>query len=48
MGKGGIIVAKYMIEETTTPQAAAGLLQNPEDRSRVLAPLFEAAGCKLE
>ena len=41
-------MAKYMIEETTTPQAAAGLLQNPEDRSRVLAPLFEAAGCKLE
>ena len=41
-------MAKYMIEETTTPQAAAGLLQNPEDRSQVLAPLFEAAGCKLE
>jgi len=41
-------MAKYMIEETTTPQAAAGLLQNPEDRSQVLAPILEAAGCKLE
>ena len=41
-------MAKYMIEETTTPQAAAGLLQNPEDRFQVLAPFFEAAGCKLE
>ena len=41
-------MAKYMIEETTTPQAAAGLLQNPEDRFQVLAPIFQAAGCKLE
>ena len=41
-------MAKYLIEETSTPQAAAGILQNPEDRSEVLKPLFEAAGCKLE
>lgn len=41
-------MTKYLIEETTTPQAAAGILQNPEDRFEVLRPLFEAAGCKLE
>ncbi len=41
-------MAKYLIEETTTPEAAAGILQNPEDRGEVLKPLFEAAGCKLE
>jgi len=41
-------MAKYLIEETTTSQAAAGILQKPEDRFEVLRPLFEAAGCKLE
>ena len=41
-------MAKYLIEETISPQAYAGMLQNPEDRSKVLNPLFEAAGCKLE
>jgi len=41
-------MAKYLIEETLSSQAAAGILQNPEDRSEVLRPLFEAAGCKLE
>ena len=41
-------MTKYLIEETVSPQAAAGILQNPEDRSEVLRPLFEAAGCKLD
>ena len=41
-------MTKYLIEETISPQAMAGILQNPEDRSEVLTPLFEAAGCKLE
>jgi len=41
-------MAKYLIEETLTAQAAAGMMQNPEDRNEVLRPIFEAAGCKLE
>ena len=41
-------MTKYLIEETISPQAMAGILQNPEDRNEVLNPLFEAAGCKLE
>ena len=39
---------KFLIELTTTPQGAAGILQNPEDRSKALEPIFKAAGCKLE
>ena len=41
-------MAKYMIEETFSSQAAAGVMQKPEDRFEVLKPLCEAAGCKLE
>lgn len=41
-------MAKYLIEETFSTQAAAGIMQKPEDRNEVLKPLFEAAGCKLE
>jgi uncharacterized protein with GYD domain len=41
-------MAKYLIEETVSPQGFAGILQKPEDRSKVLRPLFETAGCKLE
>ena len=41
-------MAKYMIEETLSPQAAAGVMQKPEDRFEVLKPFCEAAGCKLE
>ena len=41
-------MAKYLIEETISPQGYAGIIKNPEDRSEVLKPLFEAAGCKLE
>jgi uncharacterized protein with GYD domain len=41
-------MAKYLIEETVSPQGYAGVLQKPEDRSKVLRPLFETAGCKLE
>ena len=41
-------MTKYLIEEATTQQAAAGILQHPEDRHEVLKPLFEAVGCKLE
>ncbi|MDY6892494.1 MAG: GYD domain-containing protein [Chloroflexota bacterium] len=41
-------MAKYLIEETMTAQAAAGIMQKPEDRTEVLRPIFEAAGCRLE
>jgi uncharacterized protein with GYD domain len=41
-------MAKYLIEETTTRKAAAGVLQNPEDRNKAIKPLFEAVGCSLE
>jgi len=41
-------MAKYLIEETFSSQAAAGIMQKPEDRNAVLRPIFEAAGCKLE
>lgn len=46
--KGGAIMAKYMIEETFSSQAVAGVMQKPEDRFEVLKPICEAAGCKLE
>lgn len=39
---------KYMIQATTTPQAAAGVLQKPEDRTKVIRPIFEAVGGSLE
>ena len=41
-------MAKYMIEETFSSQAASGVMQNPEDRFEVLRPIFKAAGCELE
>ena len=41
-------MAKYLIEETIGPQGFQGISQKPEDRSEVLRPIFEAAGCKLE
>jgi len=41
-------MAKYLIEETVGSPGFQGLLQKPEDRSEVLRPIFEAAGCKLE
>ena len=41
-------MTKYLIEETVGPQGFQGIMQNPEDRSEVLRPIFEAAGCKLE
>ena len=41
-------MAKYLIEETISTQSFQGMMQNPEDRSEVLRPIFEAAGCKLE
>ena len=41
-------MAKYLMEETLSSQAFAGMLQNPEDRNEVLRPIFTAAGCKLE
>jgi len=41
-------VAKYLIEETFSSQAAAGIMQKPENRFEVLKPLCEATGCKLE
>ena len=41
-------MTKYLVEETFSSQAAAGIMQNPEDRFEVLKPLCEAAGCKLE
>jgi uncharacterized protein with GYD domain len=39
---------RYMIQATTTPQAAAPLLQNPEDRTEAIRPILEAAGARLE
>ncbi len=41
-------MTKYLIEETISPKAAAGMLQNPEDRFEALKPIFKAAGCQLE
>ena len=41
-------MAKYLIEETVGSPGFQGMLQKPEDRSEVLRPVFEAAGCKLE
>ena len=41
-------MGKYLIEETFSSQAAAGVMQKPEDRFEVLKPICEAAGCKLE
>lgn len=41
-------MAKYLIEETVGSPGFQGMLQKPEDRSEVLKPIFEAAGCKLE
>jgi len=37
-----------MIQATTTPQAAAGVLQKSEDRTKVIRPIFEAVGGNLE
>ena len=41
-------MAKYLIEETVGSQGYQGMLRKPEDRTEVLKPIFEAAGCKLE
>ena len=41
-------MAKYLIEETFSSQAVAGIMQKPEDRFEVLKPICEAAGCVLE
>jgi len=40
--------ARAEMVETVATQGCAGVLQKPEDRSKALQPLFEAAGCKLE
>lgn len=39
---------RYMIQATTTPQAAAAVLQKPEDRTEAIRPIFEAVGSSLE
>ena len=41
-------MSRYMIQATTTPQAAAGVLQEPEDRTEAIRPIFEAVGGSLE
>ena len=41
-------MARYMIQATTTSQAAAAVLQNPEDRTEAVRPVFEAFGASLE
>ena len=41
-------MAKYLIRETISSDAAAFLMKNPQDRAEVVRPLFEAAGGKLE
>ena len=39
---------RYMIQETYTPQPLAALLQNPQDRTEAVRPIFEAVGGSLE
>ena len=39
---------RYMIQETPTPQVAAALLQNPQDRTEPVRRIFEAVGGSLE
>ncbi len=41
-------MGKYLIEETLASNALAGVLENPEDRTKPVRRVFEAAGCKLE
>ena len=41
-------MARYMIQETGTPQVVATLLKNPQNRFEAIAPIFEAVGGKLE
>ena len=41
-------MARYMIQETFTPQVIAALMKNPEDRTEPIRTIFEAAGGKLE
>jgi uncharacterized protein with GYD domain len=46
--KGGLNMTRYLIEESYTSQAAAAIIQNPQDRAEVLRPIFESVGGKLE
>lgn len=41
-------MTRYLIEETVTSQAVAALMKNPHDRTKVVSPIFEAVGGKLE
>ena len=41
-------MTRYLIQETITPQAAAAVMKNPQDRSEAIRPIFEAVGGKLE
>ena len=41
-------MGKYLIEETLASHGVAGVLEKPEDRTKPVRRVFEAAGCKLE
>jgi len=40
-------MGRYMIQASYTKEAAAALVQNPEDRSLVIRPLIEQLGGRL-
>jgi uncharacterized protein with GYD domain len=41
-------MARYLIQFSVAPQAAAGLIQNPSNRAEAVGPIFEAVGGRLE
>jgi len=41
-------MAKYLIKETISSNAAQYLMKNPEDRAQIIRPVFESVGGKLE
>ena len=41
-------MTRYLIQETTTSQATAAVLKNPQDRTEYMRSVFESVGGKLE
>ena len=41
-------MTRYLIQFGIASQAAAGLIQNPTNRSELIGPIFEAVGGRLE
>jgi uncharacterized protein with GYD domain len=41
-------MVRYLFEMQISPQAVDTLIKNPNDRAKVMRPLFEALGGKLE